>query len=217
MEYKLQYRSVLAKAHHSFLFYICFAVIALLLIAAIDLLFILVFTLFAAEYLPVTEQNIYDCACFVFVIEIFISVFIALKCNKRYVKIGSHGVLIHNSNTEHFGLGQRNRLNVIVPYERVVRCYIEIPVDCPDNYKYKKYNRFGANENYFDYKRKVGVMKTKEPAIAGGRYNEECILLELDNKRIVVIPIDECDAFLELFDQYMEKFKKLQKGKENQE
>jgi len=84
-------------------------------------------------------------------------------------------------------------------------------VDCPNNYTYKKYNRFGTNEVYFDYRRKVGVTKTKEPAISGGRYDEECVLLELDNKRIIVIPIDECDSFLKLFDQYMDQFKKLQK------
>lgn len=137
MKYKLKYKSARAKAYHSFLFYLCFSAIAILPIIVIDLLFVIIFAIFAAEHLPITEQNIYDCAYFVLVIEIFISILIALKSNKRYVKIDSKGVLIHNSNTEHFGLGQRNRLNVIVPFERVVGCYIEIPVDCPDNYKYK--------------------------------------------------------------------------------
>lgn len=212
MKYKLQYRSALVKAYHSFLFYLCFALIDLLVIVVINVLF-MVSAFWVAGYIAITEQNIYDCAYFILVIEIFISVLIALKSNKRYVKIDSKGVLIHNSNTEHFGLGQRNRLNVIVPFERVVGCYIEIPVDCPDNYKYKKYNKFGANEIYFDYIRKVGVMKTKEPAIAGGRYDKECILLELDNKRIIVIPIDECEEFLELFNKYIEKYKELQQAK----
>lgn len=213
MKYKLQYRSALVKAYHSFLFYLCFALIDLLVIVVINVLF-MVSAFWVAGYIAITEQNIYDCAYFILVIEIFISVLIALKSNKRYVKIDSKGVLIHNSNTEHFGLGQCNRLNVIVPFERVVGCYIEIPVDCPDNYKYKKYNKFGANEIYFDYIRKVGVMKTKEPAIAGGRYDKECILLELDNKRIIVISIDECEEFLELFNKYIEKYKELQKTKE---
>lgn len=213
MKYKLQYRSALVKAYHSFLFYLCFALIDLLVIVVINVLF-MVSAFWVAGYIAITEQNIYDCAYFILVIEIFISVLIALKSNKRYVKMDSKGVLIHNSNTEHFGLGQRNRLNVIVPFERVVGCYIEIPVDCPDNYKYKKYNKFGANEIYFDYIRKVGVMKTKEPAIAGGRYDKKCILLELDNKRIIVIPIDECEEFLELFNQYIEKYKELKKTKE---
>lgn len=210
MEYKLQYRSALVKGYHSFLFYLCFAGIDLLAIVIINLL-LMVFAFFVTGYIAITEQNIYNVAYFVFVIEIFISVLIAFKCNKRYVKIDSQGVLIHNSNTEHYGLRQHNRLNVIVPFDRIVRCYKGIPVDCPDNYMYKKYNRLGANEVYFDYRRKVGVMKTKEPAISGGRFNEECILLELDNKRIIVIPIDECDSFLKLFDQYMDQFKKLQK------
>lgn len=210
MEYKLQYRSALVKAYHSFLFYLCFAGIDLLAIVIINLL-LMVFAFCVTGYIAITAQNIYNVAYFVFVIEIFISVLIAFKCNKRYVKIDSQGVLIHNSNTEHYGLRQRNRLNVIVPFNRIVRCYKEIPVDCPNNYTYKKYNRFGANEVYFDYRRKVGVTKTKEPSISGGRYDEECVLLELDNKRIIVIPIDECDSFLKLFDQYMDQFKKLQK------
>lgn len=213
MKYKLQYRSALVKAYHSFLFYLCFALIDLLVIVVINVLF-MVSAFWVAGYIAITEQNIYDYAYFILVIEIFISVLIALKSNKRYVKMDSKGVLIHNSNTEHFGLGQRNRLNVIVPFERVVGCYIELPVDCPDNYKYKKYNKFGANEIYFDYIRKVGVMKTKEPAISGGRYDKKCILLELDNKRIIVIPIDECEEFLELFNKYIEKYKELKQAKE---
>lgn len=217
MEYKLQYKSVFAKAYHSFLFYVCFAVIALLLFLVIDLLFLIVFSLFAAKHLSITEQGIYDFAGLVLVIEFFISIFVALKCNKRYVTISPQGVFIHNSNTEHFGLGQRNRLNVIVPFECIADCFIEIPADCPQNYKYKKYNRFGSNGIYFDYRRKVGVVKTKEPAISGGRYDEECILLELDNKRIVVIPIDECHEFLELFNQYFEQYKKLQRKQEDKE
>lgn len=42
----------------------------------------------------------------------------------------------------------------------------------------------------------------------------KCILLELDNKRIIVISIDECEEFLELFNQYIEKYKELKKTKE---
>lgn len=213
MKYKLQYRSALVKAYHSFLFYLCFALIDLLVIVVINVLF-MVSAFWVAGYIAITEQNIFDGAYFVFTIEIFISFFIAFKCNKRYVKVDSQGVLIHNSNTEHYGLRQCNRLNVIVPFNRIVRCYKEIPVDCPNNYTYKKYNRFGANEIYFDYIRKVGVMKAKEPAISGGRYDKECILLELDNKHIIVIPIDECEEFLELFNQYIEKYKELKKTKE---
>lgn len=75
---------------------------------------------------------------------------------------------------------------------------IEIPVDCPKTYSYLIYKKFGGNDEYFDYIRKAGVIKTKEPALAGGRYDEKCILLELDNRRIIVIPIDECEKFLEL-------------------
>lgn len=86
MKYKLQYRSALVKAYHSFLFYLCFSAIAILPIIVIDLLFVIIFAIFAAEHLPITEQNIYNYAYFILVIEIFISVLIALKSNKRYVK-----------------------------------------------------------------------------------------------------------------------------------
>ena len=213
MKYKLQYRSALVKAYHSFLFYLCFALIDLPAIVVINLL-LMVCAFSAARYIAIAEQNIFTGAYFVFAIEVFISVLIAIKCNKRYVKIDSQGVLIHNSNTEHFGLRQCSRLNVIVPFNRIVHCYKEIPVDCPNNYRYKKYNKFGANDVYFDYKRKVGVTKTKEPAISGGRYSEECVLLELDNKRIIVIPIDECEEFVELLDKYLQQYRELERQRE---
>ena len=124
---------------------------------------------------------------------------------------------IHHGNFVHFGLRQTFRMNVNVPYDRIVNCKKGVPVDCPPNYRYTYYSQLRTIKRYVDLKSGKDIPYMTEPAIAGGRYNEECILLELDNKRIIVIPIDECDAFLELFDQYMEKFKKLQKGKENQE
>ena len=51
---------------------------------------------------------------------------------------------------------------------------IEIPVDCPKTCSYLIYKKFGGNDEYFDYIRKAGVIKTKEPALAGMMRNVYC-------------------------------------------
>lgn len=155
--------------------------------------------------------SLYYFSIFIFVLEFLLALFIALYSNKRYIKISSKGILIHNGNTIHFGLSQQFRFNTMVSFDRIKKCYIEIPIDCPKTYSYLIYKKIGGNDEYFDYIRKAGVIKTKEPALADGRYDEKCILLELDNKRIIVIPIDECEEFLELFNQYIEKYNELHK------
>lgn len=151
-----------------------------------------------------------------FVIGLILFYYIIWRTSNFYVELTPKGVFIHHSNFSHFGLHQFLRMNVNVPYKRIVDCKIGIPVDCPRNYRYTRYNQLYLLIRYFDLKhgREVGYMK--EPALAGGRYDEKCILLELDNKRIIVIPIDECEKFLELLNQYIEKYKEVNRAKEKE-
>lgn len=210
MKYKLRYKSVLTALYHSVIYCLCFMLFALIPIIALYFLFIAIAAVFSDSIM----LNYFS--KFVFILEILTALFIALCSNKRYIKISSKGILIHNGNTIHFGLRQQFRFNTMVSFDRIKKCYIEIPIDCPKTYSYLIYKKFGGNDEYFDYIRKAGIIKTKEPALADGRYDEKCILLELDNKRIIVIPIDECEKFLELFNQYIEKYNELQKAKEKE-
>lgn len=210
MRFKLQYKSNLTKVYHSAIYCLCFMLFALIPILALCFLVVIIVAVLSDAI------SLYYFSIFIFVLEFLLALFIALYSNKRYIKISSKGILIHNGNTIHFGLRQQFRFNTMVSFDRIKKCYIEIPIDCPKTYSYLIYKKFGGNDEYFDYIRKAGVIKTKEPALAGGRYDEKCILLELDNKRIIVIPIDECEKFLELFNQYIEKYNELQKAKEKE-
>lgn len=144
---------------------------------------------------------------------LMIEYYLIWKTSIYYVKITSKGIYLHHGNFVHYGLHQFPTINTTIPFKNIISCKIGIPVDCPPNFRYSYYNHISMIKRYFDIKRGKEVEYMKEPAIAGGRYDEECILLELDNKRIVVIPIDECEEFLELFNQYMEQYRALQNEK----
>jgi|GEM_PF-1604943 len=227
MKFTLQFGSEIKKigykfAHfwnYSFLFFLPFAIIMFAVYFAFLLMLIELqnagITLFLIG--SVNDETSKSILCVMIVLTLIIEYYIIWKASIYYVELTPKGVFIHHGNFVHFGLRQTFRMNVNVPYDRIVNCKKGVPVDCPPNYRYTYYSQLRTIKRYVDLKSGKDIPYMTEPAIAGGRYNEECILLELDNKRIIVIPIDECDAFLELFDQYMEKFKKLQKGKENQE
>lgn len=206
MKFKLRYHSRLNKIL-SVLKNFAFALMLIITIQLAVSFFLLI--LIVGFELELSKQSSY------IILHIYIDSGPVILClsflaNNQYVKIGPNGILIHNCNFIHFGLGQHYRINITVEFKHIVNCKIEIPVDCPKNYSYLMYSKCGDNKAYYDYRKKVGVMKTKEPAIAGGRFDEECILLELDNKRIIVIPIDECAEFLDLFNQYFEQYKILE-------
>lgn len=213
MKYNLKFSNKFRKAISVLVLFSVYVLIDIFFIAALDIIaflimlcFITVFDWNLALFMELFKLTI--------IIEVIFIIFIEIKRRSPYVKITPKGVLIYNSNGVHFGLRQYYRLNAVAPYDRIVSCKIGIPVDCPPNYRYQRYNTLFMIKRYFDLKHGKDVSYMKEPAIAGGRYDEECILLELDNKRIIVIPIDECSEFLEQFNKYFEQYKELQKKKE---
>lgn len=157
-----------------------------------------------------------DLLIFLAIIAIILELFMIYKTSIYYVKITPKGVYLHHGNFVHYGLHQFPTINTTIPFKNILSCKIGIPVNCPRNFRYTYYNQFYMIKRYIDLKRGREVEYMKEPAIPGGRYDKECILLELDNKRIIVIPIDECEEFLELFNKYIEKYKELQKEKEKE-
>lgn len=149
-------------------------------------------------------------------VEIIVLIIFYTKNSQYYVKIDYRGVKISNYSFLHYGLRQPFRINVIIPFDRIVGCTSSIPVDCPPNFRYAYYNGREMIERRRNLKRGKDVNYIREPALAGGRYDEECVLLELDNKRIIVIPIDECEEFVELLDKYMQQYRELERQREKQ-
>jgi len=156
-----------------------------------------------------------DLAKTFFAVEIIGLIVFYTKNSQYYVKIDYRGVKISNYSFLHYGLRQPFRMNVIIPFDRIVGCTSSIPVDCPPNFRYAHYNGREMIARRRNLKRGKDINYIREPALAGGRYDKECVLLELDNKRIIVIPIDECDEFVELLDKYMQQYRELVRQRGN--
>lgn len=226
MRFKLQYDSKIKQIGYKFAHFWSFSLFFMipfgivLFVAFFSLMILLIKLQSAGVHLFIIGELNDDTAkpifWIMFVIGLILVYYIIWRTSIFYVELTPKGVFIHHGNFMHFGLHQFLRINVNVPYNRIVSCKIGIPVDCPRNYRYTRYNQLFMIIRYFDLKHGREVEYMKEPALAGGRYDEKCILLELDNKRIIVIPIDECEKFLELFNQYIEKYNELQKTKEKE-
>lgn len=135
-----------------------------------------------------------------------LTVIIIVECKRRntYVELNYSGVCIHNNNGMRFQPKQWYKINAAIPFYDVTDCYSLTPKNVPKNYLYQYiapikstvHNMGLSNNPYY------------LPAIANGRYDEKCVLLELKNGKTVVLPIDDCDEFIELFNSYSEKYLK---------
>lgn len=209
MKFKLQFSSPIKMVGYKFAHFWNFAILFSIPfgLGCVILYFSIVIAIMEIE----TEK---DLLIFLAIIAIILELFMIYKTSIYFVKITPKGVYLHHGNFVHYGLHQFPTINTTIPFKNILSCKIGIPVNCPRNFRYTYYNQFFMIKRYIDLKRGREVEYMKEPSIAGGRYDKECILLELDNKRIIVIPIDECEEFLELFNKYIEKYKELQEAKE---
>lgn len=122
-----------------------------------------------------------------------------------YVFVRFDGITIHNRSYENFGVNQRPKRKTFIPYSRILSCYSAIPYNIEKNAWFMYKNTFDDVNNFF--KQTIGVRHIMNaplvlPAINGGRYDEECVMLELDNNITVALPINECGQFLEIFQKY---------------
>lgn len=215
MKFKLCYSSFLKEVFHALFIFIITAPFVAAAVFLLYLLFVFVLGLTVGKGFPLPEQTVYDISHIFLAVEIIVAVVAQFKMSRCYVKVNPNGVFLHNANYVHFGLSRSMRLNTRIPFGRIVSCRAAVPLDCPEDYDYMNHKRLFKDNRYKDYIRKAGVVHTEEPAISGGRYDDRCALLELDTKRIIVIPIDECDMFTESVNRYLEQYKKLEQAQNN--
>lgn len=213
MIFKLHYESKKKKITNSlrlFLINFLFDIIKVSLIN-IPVLFIVFLALSSIrELLPeILLQNYsaisYTVVICIFIIELIIICITELKQSGLYVFIRSDGIIIHSRNYECFGIIQKPSKSTFIPYNRILSCYIAVPLNIEKDVSFMYKNMFDDIINFFH--NTVGARHLMNlplilPSIKGGRYNCECVMLELDNNRTIVLPIDECGKFLEIFQKY---------------
>lgn len=136
------------------------------------------------------------------VIELFIIVVIECIRRNTYVSIDYNGVYVYNNNSVKFGMKQFYKRSATIPFSKITCCYVSVPNNVPRNYRYQYFSAFrniGRSINSY-----LGNTNNPYyiPAVSRGRYDKECVLLELINGKTVVLPIDECDEFVERFNKY---------------
>ncbi len=136
------------------------------------------------------------------IIELIVIIFVECKRRDVYVELNCNGVYIHNNNGMRFQPKQWYKLNASISFYDIVDCYSMTPKNVPKNYLYQY---IAPVKNI---SRHLGLSNNPYyiPAIASGRYSDECVLLELKNGKTIVLPINDCDKFIELFNVYSKKY-----------
>lgn len=148
---------------------------------------------------------------FVIVLQTIIITAVEIKRRKVYVKITPRGVIVHNGNGQRFGIIQLYKPYAMIKYKHIISCYISTPYDMLPEVKYIPHLYLKIINRHKHIKRPYLI-----PAISYGRYDSPCVYIELDTNMIAVLPINERSEFLELFNQYFEKYNELQKSKEKE-
>lgn len=142
------------------------------------------------------------------IIELIIIIIIECKRRNTYVSIDYRGVYVYNNNGMKFGVGQWYRRNAVIPFGKIVKCYSEVPKNVPKNYRYQYFAVFKHFAR--DFNQIIGKENSPYylPAVSRGRFDEECVILELTTGKSVVLPIDECKQFVDLYNQYIGRISK---------
>lgn len=153
--------------------------------------------LYVTEELYVLIMNVdevpssYLYFCFIGIVLLELVVIIATEIKRRFVycKFEPKGIYIYNNNFARFGYGKPFKMNVTIPYNKINSCYIANGNFVQKDYRYWIYNKIkkAFNRDEYDYM----------PVIACGDYNNDCIILELKNRNGIVIPIEDCQQFLD--------------------
>lgn len=211
MKFKFQYSSKAKEVYSKINLFIGWLIIDIAFTLIIDIILFIPITLIIDKIYTLFTNKIEVPATFSTPILIILGiiellVIIVIECKRRnvYVKLDSCGVYIYNNNFAKFQSNQWYKLNATLNFCDIADCYSMVPSNVPKNYLYQYLEPIRMTS------RRLGLSNAPYyvPAIASGRYDKECVLLELKNSKTVVLPIDNCDKFIELFNKYSEKYSK---------
>lgn len=217
MLFKLHYSSKKKKVINTIRLYFINLLFDYIKITLINIpLFFLIFFIFSSFMLPISENtsvNLSKISNSIFilllVIEFVTVCIVEYKQRHVYVLLHSQGIIIHAGNYESFGISQIPKKDIFIPYSRILSCYIAIPYNIEKDVSFMYRNTFDDIRAFCKHtiaKRHLMNIPLVLPSIKGGRYEEECIMVELDNNRIIAFPINECSEFLEKFEEYFSEY-----------
>lgn len=205
MKYKFNYENKFHSIVQFAYMYYFFIILDITITAIIDAIMFIPFTVFTGEiymYLEsvpeVPKEYTYSLCKIVLVLELLFIVIVEFKRRITFCQLKGNGVLIYNNCFQKFGYGSFVKRCATVPYNQIELCYKAIPTGCPKTYRYQYYYPLSS------LKKKIAKDTSYRyiPPIAHGAYDSECVILQLHNKKIVPLPIDDCDGFIEEFKRW---------------
>lgn len=208
MYYKLIYISQSKEKKNIFRLYLVNVVFDLVKCALIDIpQFILIAIIFSFLF----RESSSGTTTFIILIALLLVaqlIYVLLnQFRKRepYVFINRAGITLHARNFENYGIGVFPKQDIFIAYDEIKDCYISVPYTMEKNIGFAYKNMLTDATDFF--KGRIGFRhKTEQPhilpSIADGRYDCKCVLVRLHNKYTIVLPIDNCEQFLQSFKKY---------------
>lgn len=128
-----------------------------------------------------------------------------------YVRIDQRGVYIYTGTGETFGYFSANPMGVLITFDKIKGFYCGVPYGMQKNFAYIYKNSFDFLNKIIRANRGITHSQKLIPAIAKGKYDEDCILIELSNGTTAVLPVDNIDKFSKYLTEYLEQYKQLYK------
>lgn len=211
MNFKFQYSSKAKEVYSKINLFIGWLIIDIAFTLIIDIILFIPITVIIDKIYTLFTNKIevpssFSTPALIILGIIELMVIIVIECKRRnvYVRLYPYGVYICNNNFARFQSNQWYKLNATISFCDIVDCYSMIPSNVPKNYLYQYLEPIKMTSRRFGFSNAPYYV----PAIASGRYDEECVLLELKNGKTIVLPIDQCDEFIELFNKYSKKYLK---------
>lgn len=209
MKFKLEYRNKSSEIYSKIKLFIAFFIIDIAFTLPMNFVFILpvmfivskIYTLFTGE-IEVPESISNTALIILLIIELAVIIAVEIKRRNQYVRLDYRGVYICNNNGVRFQPKQWYKINATISFYDIVDCYSMKPSNVPKNYRYQYIAPIKDTARHLGLSNKPYYI----PAIANGRYNEECVLLELKNGKTIVLPIDNCDDFISAYNELAEKY-----------
>lgn len=131
------------------------------------------------------------------------------KRRNEYVRVDHRGVYIYTGAGETFGYASLNSMGILITYDKIKGFYSSVPYNMPQGPYYTYSNGFDFIKKLIKVNRTVQSSQRLIPAIPNGKYDDECVLLELSNGCTAVLPLENKEKFKEYLSQYLEKYKEL--------